>query len=306
MKANEHRSMFSRVLGVIFFIFMVSNVGGCLTPLGDPPLFLGFLNGVPFSWTLSLWKEWAVMIGLLLATFHVWDRIRYSREAPSLPVLQDDAQGARLGIEGKRNIFLLAGIMGAVLLQGILRPPFGVQEALMAAVAIVSMKITPKEIRRKNRFTWGPILEVAILFSGIFTVMVPTLEILAENGDKLGLTHPWHFFWVTGSLSSFLDNAPTYVVFAQTGLAQQHFAADIAKPFAQLTQPGEPAQLLAAISLGAVFMGAMSYIGNGPNFMVKAIAEENGVEMPSFFGYMKYSIMILVPLFTLITFIFLV
>jgi len=305
MTANAHRPMSSRVLTVIFFIFTVSNMGGLLTPLGDPPLFLGFLKGVPFFWTtVTLWKEWILGVGIVLVVFYFWDRTRFAKEdglggpaGPAETAAPDADRG--FGIEGWVNVALLAAVMGAVLCKGSFGWGFGPQEAIMAAVCIASMVLTKKEIRRKNRFTFGPINEVAILFSGIFTVMVPVLTILAAKGGELGLTQPWHYFWVTGGLSGFLDNAPTYLVFAQTGASQVGFEG-----IADLVDQGP--HLLAAISVGAVFMGAMSYIGNGPNFMVKAIAEETGIKMPSFFGYMKYSALILVPIFVVVTFIFFV
>ena len=295
LKANAHRPMAARVRAVVFFIFMVSNIGGCLTPLGDPPLFLGFLKGVPFEWTFQLWREWAFMLGILLVFFYVWDRFSYARETHE-PI--DEERHDSTGIDGKRNAVLLLCIMGAVLCKGIFGWPFGVQEGIMFLVAAVSMAATPRELRRKNKYTWGPILEVAILFAGIFTVMVAPLEILRVEGASLGLTEPWQYFWITGTLSSFLDNAPTYLVFGQTAASQ----AGVESVGGLVTAAPH---LLVAISIGAVFMGANTYIGNGPNFMVKAIAEENNVQMPSFFGYMRYSITILVPLFVLVTLVFL-
>jgi len=315
LKANAHRPMKSRVLTVVFFIFTVSNIGGCLTPLGDPPLFLGFLKGVPFEWTLKLWPEWLFMNVVLLVLFGVWDRMNFRKDGAVPPPEEDAHQG--FGMEGKRNILLLAGVMGAVLCKGIFKWPFGVQEGIMAAIAVVSMVVTPREVRRKNKYTWGPILEVAILFSGIFTVMVAPLEILRFKGSELGVTEPWHYFWATGTLSSFLDNAPTYLVFGQTALSsvgQTLVDAGMSAEAVQALMDNQRFLLiaekaptvLAAISVGAVFMGANTYIGNGPNFMVKAIAEENGVAMPSFFGYMRYSLLILVPLFVLVTLVFLI
>ncbi len=304
MKANAHRPMKSRVLTIIFFIFTVSNMGGLLTPLGDPPLFLGFLKGVPFFWTTTaLWKQWIVGVGIVLAVFFVWDRARFAKEdGPPPEETKAGATGERFGIEGWVNVALLGCIMGAVLGKGSFKWPFGIQEAIMAAVAVASMALTKKELRKKNRFTFGPINEVAILFSGIFTVMVPVLAILEVKGGDLGLTKSWQYFWVTGGLSGFLDNAPTYVVFAKTGAAQATLDAGHTVKIGGLIH--EAPHLLAAISVGAVFMGAMSYIGNGPNFMVKAIAEESGIKMPSFFGYMKYSALILIPIFLVITAVF--
>ncbi len=293
MKANAWRPMPSRMIGVVFFIFLVSNIGGCLTPLGDPPLFLGFLKGVPFQWTLThLWREWVIAFVLLLSIFYLWDSALRRKYKTTLAPQEGERLPFR--IEGRRNVLLLLAIVGAVLGKGLLHWPFGVQEGIMAAVVVLSMATTPRAVRTKNRFTFGPIVEVAILFSGIFTVMVPALAILEAKGGEMGLSQPWHYFWATGSLSAFLDNAPTYLVFAQTGAAQVGAAS-----IRDLVTEGPG--LLAAVSIGAVFMGAMSYIGNGPNFMVKAIAEEGGIVMPSFFGYMKYSCLILLPLFALVT-----
>jgi len=295
LKANAHRPQFARMLGVVFFIFTVSNVGGCLTPLGDPPLFLGFLDGVEFFWTLGLVKEWLVALALILSLYYVWDRTLQSKEEAPPPTLEGEG---KLGLEGRRNLPLLLCIMGIVILQGIKRMPFGVQESVMAAVAMASMAMTRKETRKKNHFTFGPILEVAILFAAIFTTMVAPLAILNVKGKDLGLEEAWQYFWVTGGLSSFLDNAPTYVVFGKTAAAFKGVAS-----IGDLMASGP--MLLVGISLGAVFMGAMTYIGNAPNFMVKAIAEENEIKMPSFFGYMKYSVAILVPIYVIVTLAFL-
>ncbi|MEE8105285.1 MAG: sodium:proton antiporter [Planctomycetota bacterium] len=295
LRANAHRPVFARVLGVVFFIFTVSNVGGCLTPLGDPPLFLGFLRGVDFFWTLGLAKEWAFALALILALYYVWDRLLQSKEEAAPVVAPEDG---KLGLEGRRNLPLLLCIMGAVICKGQFGWPFGPQEAIMALVAVVSMVVTRKDTRKKNHFSFGPILEVAILFAGIFTVMVAPLAILEVKGGDLGLEKAWQYFWVTGGLSSFLDNAPTYVVFGQT--AATYAGAD---SIGELMTKGP--MLLVGISLGAVFMGAMTYIGNAPNFMVKAIAEENEIKMPSFFGYMKYSVAILIPIYLIVTLVFL-
>jgi Na+/H+ antiporter NhaD/arsenite permease-like protein len=300
LRANAHRPMRARSLGVVFFIFSVSNIGGCLTPLGDPPLFLGFLRGVPFEWTLlNLIPEWATALAILLAVYYALER-RLARGEPP-PPNPGEGGGERLGLEGGVNLLVLVGIVGAVVGKGIYKErwPWGVQEALMIAMGLVSLKVTPKPVRQANRFTFGPILEVAILFSGIFTTMVPALAILDAKGDELGLSKPWHFFWATGLLSSFLDNAPTYLTMCTTAVAQTH-----ATKIGELVLHADAARLLAAISCGAVFMGANTYIGNGPNFMVRAIAVENGVVMPSFFGYMRYSATFLFPIFALLTVLF--
>jgi len=300
LRANAHRSMRSRAIGVVFFIFCVSNIGGCLTPLGDPPLFLGFLRGVPFQWPfLHLVPEWATAVAIVLVIYLVVDR----RLAVSDPAKPPGGGGGRFGVDGLRNGLVLLGVIGVVLGQGLRGWPFGVQEGAMAALAVLSLLVTPKPVREANRFTFGPILEVAILFSGIFTTMVPALAILDARGGELGLTEPWHYFWATGMLSSFLDNAPTYLTLGTTAAASLGLSGDGA--IGILAHGGVAAQaLLSAVSCGAVFMGANTYIGNGPNFMVRAIAVENGVAMPSFFGYMKYSGMILIPVFALLTFLF--
>lgn len=297
---------------VVFFIFLVCNIGGCLLPVGDPPLFLGYLKGVPFLWTMRLAIPWAFCTGILLATYYVWDSVAYRRERPE-DIRVDEALQRPLRVKGKRNLLYLLGVVLAV---GLLIPgtafvflrsfvvPEHLREAVMLALAGLSMLTTPREVRRANQFTFSAIGEVAALFLGIFITMQAPIEILHARGPSLGLTAPWQFFWASGGLSSFLDNAPTYLVFFETAnsltdgpgngilnlLSGQYIRTD----------------LLAAVSLGAVFMGANTYIGNGPNFMVKTIAEERGVRMPSFFGYMLYSIGILIPLFLLVTLVFFV
>jgi Na+/H+ antiporter NhaD/arsenite permease-like protein len=271
----------------IFFIFVVSNIGGCLTPLGDPPLFLGFLQGVPFWWTLSLWPEWVVTVSALLAVFYTYDTYWWKRETPKARH-RDLARVAPLRLRGKRNLLCLAGILWAVFL------PEPWRELVMVAMGALGYRWTPMDYRKKNAFTFLPIAEVAILFAGIFITMVPALVLLRLHGHAFGITQPWQFFWLTGALSSFLDNAPTYLAFVSLGQG-----LGMGGPWL-----GLPERLLQAISLGAVFMGANTYIGNGPNFMVKSIAEETGVKMPSFFGYMAYSATILLPIFVIVTLIF--
>ena len=273
---------------VIFFIFLVSNIGGMLTPLGDPPLFLGYLQGVPFAWTFRLWPHWLLMVGVLLLTYFVWDTFLYTRE-PLAVIRRDRARIEPLRVRGALNTLGLAGVVLAVAFLGA-----PAREAVMVALAAVSLWWTPREIRRANGFTSYPIVEVAVLFFGIFLTMIPALELLRLRGGELGVRAPWQFFWATGVLSSFLDNAPTYLTFLALGqgLGLAREVADV--PHTHLT----------AISVGAVAMGANSYIGNAPNFMVKSIAEEQGVKMPSFIGYMLYSGLILLPLFAVVTLIF--
>ena len=285
LRTNKERKLTAHL--PIFFIFVVSNIGGCLTPLGDPPLFLGFLQGVPFFWTLSLWPEWLFMISLLLIVFYAFDTYWWSKE-DAKSIRRDRTQTAPIRLRGRRNVLCLAGIIGAVFLH----EPW--RELVMVTMGILGYAWTPKDYRKKNAFTFLPIAEVAILFIGIFITMVPALVLLKVHGHEFGITQPWQFFWLSGALSSFLDNAPTYLTFVSLG---QGLGAG--GPMLDL-----PERLLQAISLGAVFMGANTYIGNGPNFMVKAIAEEMKIKMPSFFGYMAYSGAILLPLFLVVSLVF--
>jgi Na+/H+ antiporter NhaD/arsenite permease-like protein len=283
LKTNAQRTHVKHT--VIFFIFIVSNVGGMLTPLGDPPLFLGHLAGVPFAWTFRLWPQWGLMVLVLLAGFFVFDSVQFSRE-PLAAIRRDRARIEPLRVQGGLNAIWLVGVVLAVAFV-----PTPWREVVIIALAGASLWLTPRSIRRNNGFSAGPMVEVAVLFAGIFLTMIPALELLRIRGDELGVRAPWQFFWASGVLSSFLDNAPTYLTFL--ALAQGlRLPADIV---------GVPAGILAAISVGSVAMGANTYIGNAPNFMVKAIAEEAGVKMPSFFGYMLYSGAILLPLFVVVT-----
>ncbi|MBE7559895.1 sodium:proton antiporter [bacterium] len=298
---------------VVFFIFLVANIGGSLLPIGDPPLFLGYLRGVPFLWTLNLWMEWAFMVLILLLVYYVWDKLAYRREAIR-DVVRDETTIVPLSLRGKFNFLLLVGVILAValLVPGKTLPgtswvvPHGwfFREQVQILLAALSLKLTPRAVREANRFNFVAIGEVAALFIGIFITMQVPIEILQAKGPELGLHRPWQFFWATGTLSSFLDNAPTYVVFFETAGALsldtgQHVISGLATATGRISM-----ELLVAISLGSVFMGANTYIGNGPNFMVKSIAEYSGIKMPSFFGYMLYSIGILVPLFLLVTWLF--
>ena len=325
LRANERRSQVAHV--VVFFIFVVSNCGGLLTPLGDPPLFLGFLTGVPFEWTLRLAPQWAVVNISLLVLFFIWDSIAIHREA-STPeqeeALETPVTKEPFGIEGKHNFLGLLAIVAIIYCCGQgygnsffqkLLPgkgetwPFGVQETLMALTALVCYSLTSGTTREKNRFGLGPIIEVAVLFAGIFITMIPALAILNVKGGSLGVDTPAEFFWASGILSSFLDNAPTYLTFAATACGMYGINVEEGRfmhHFLNHPEAATTAKILAAISCGSVFMGANTYIGNGPNFMVKAIAEENNVKMPGFFGYMLYSGGILIPIFIMITFLFFV
>jgi Na+/H+ antiporter NhaD/arsenite permease-like protein len=283
---------------VIMFIFIVCNCAGCLLPLGDPPLFLGYLFGVPFLWTLRLWPSWLLVNGLLLGVYFLWDSFWYYPRESRNDLLRDESEARPLRFRGLwPNGFLLAGIVLAVALLDPGKPLPGtswhplvyLREAVLLGLVALSLKSVPA-VRRDNRFNYGAILEVAVLFLGIFICMQPPLQILHVRGACLGLTTPADFFWASGSLSSVLDNAPTYAVYFETArsIGGSPGVAGVREP------------LLAAISQGAVFMGAMTYIGNGPNFMVKSIAERSGVIMPSFLGYMVYSFAILLPLFVLV------
>jgi Na+/H+ antiporter NhaD/arsenite permease-like protein len=286
LQTNQERTRVKHT--VVFFIFTVSNMGGMLTPLGDPPLFLGYLQGVPFTWTFRLWPHWLLMGGALLLAYFIWDSTQYARE-PMAVLRRDRAQFEPLRVRGAINSVWLAGVVLAV---AFLREP--VREIAILALAGISLWRTPREIRRANGFTAYPITEVAVLFFGIFLTMIPALELLRLRGAELGVREPWQFFWATGVLSSFLDNAPTYLAFLALGQGLG-LANEVV---------GVPDALLAAISVGAVAMGANTYIGNAPNFMVKSIAEEAGVKMPSFFGYLLYSGIVLVPLFAAATILF--
>jgi Na+/H+ antiporter NhaD/arsenite permease-like protein len=302
LRANSVRRRRTHV--VVFFIFLVSNIGGLLTPLGDPPLFLGFLRGVPFFWTLRLWSVWLFASVVLLALFHIVDSTIFLREDLERPEDLDKAAVAHqvpVSIAGKRNFICLAGVIAVILVAGHVHLPAGAQEAGMLAMAALSLAMTPRSYHEENGFGWGPIVEVAVVFAGIFATMPPALELLYRHGRDFGLRVPWHFFWATGALSSVLDNAPTYLTF--TSVASGLLATDANDLSRLLAAPMGP-RLLGAISVGAVFMGANTYIGNGPNFMVKAIAEQAGVRMPGFLGYMAYSLLILTPLYVAITFIF--
>ncbi|HWE40184.1 MAG TPA: sodium:proton antiporter [Isosphaeraceae bacterium] len=295
---------------VIFFIFLVSNIGGCLLPLGDPPLFLGYIKGVPFLWTTRLVLPWLFCVATLLAVYYLWDRRAYRSEAPA-DIARDEAETEPVRLLGSINLVWLLGIVLAVALLVPGRPLPGtglvvvdfVREGVMLALVGLSLATTPRGLRKESEFSYGPIIEVACLFLGIFLTMTVPIEILQARGPALGLATPGHFFWASGGLSSFLDNAPTYVVFfeAARALGNPAGAGGLLLPGGGVVRE----DLLAAISLGAVFMGANTYIGNGPNLMVKAIAEGRGVRMPGFFGYMAYSALVLLPLFGLVWLLFL-
>ena len=312
MRAISHRKY--KVHTIVFFIFLVANIGGSLTPLGDPPLFLGFLKGVSFFWTtIHLFVPFAVMSVILLALYFIIDTVLFGKEGR--PQSPDAGQDGKLRLEGTFNLLLLAGVVGGVLMSGMWKPEGGVtvyhvhmelqniaRDVLLLILAGVSLKTTALDIRRRNEFNWEPIIEVAKLFAGIFITMIPAIAILRAGMDGAlsslialvstdGVANNAMYFWLTGALSSFLDNAPTYLVFFNTAGGDAAFLMD-------------HVHTLMAISAGAVFMGANTYIGNAPNFMVRSIAESSGIKMPSFFGYMAWSVGILIPCFVLMTILF--
>ncbi|CAH0187530.1 sodium:proton antiporter [Roseomonas sp. CECT 9278] len=312
LRANAFRKRKTHTF--VFFIFLVSNIGGSLTPLGDPPLYLGFLKGVSFFWTTThLFWEFVVCAVILLAVYYLLDSLAWAREKPVVP---GSGAGEPLRVEGLVNLALIGAVVAMVLAQGYWRPgeahllgeTIGIERlvgiAVFVGIAWLSMRLTSAELREANGFAWGAIAEVAKLFAAIFVTMAPVLAILragtdgaaaplvALTTDAAGQPIPWVYFWLAGGLSSFLDNAPTYLVFFNLAGGDPHYL---------MTQG---ALTLAAVSCGAVFMGANSYIGNAPNFMVKAIVEENGERMPSFFGYCGWAVVFLIPLFVLVTFIF--
>ena len=313
LRANARRTRKAHL--VVFFIFVVSNAGGLLTPLGDPPLFLGFLRGVPFDWTLRLWGPWLLVNGALLAIFFGFDGVMARRE-PASAAAAGEGPRERLRLDGKLNFLWLLGVVLTSLVVGTVSRGQGWSQETrdgalvlgMVAMAALSLWTTPAGVRPANKFSWAPIVEVAVIFAGIFVTMVPAMKLLDTMGaeGRISLTEPWQYFWVTGALSAFLDNAPTYVTFATIacGVVGRATGVPIA-PTSLDVLAADPtgASYLAAVSCGAVFLGAGTYIGNGPNFMVKAIAEENGVRMPSFFGYVLWSAAILVPVLVVLTFV---
>ena len=311
LRANKDRK--HKVHVVVFFIFLVANIGGSLTPLGDPPLFLGFLKGVDFFWTTkAMFIPMLFMVVSLIIIFYIYDTVQYKKEGE----LPTSTSSEKIGLKGSFNLLLIIGVVCSVLLSGFWKPHIEftvyhvhvelqniIRDILLLCLAYVSWKYTAKEIRQANEYTWFPIQEVAKLFAGIFVTIIPAIAILkagtsgalavvinSVSSDSGPVNHM--YFWLTGILSSFLDNAPTYLVFFNTAGGD-----------AQVLM-GELSQTLLAISAGAVFMGANTYIGNAPNFMVKSIAESSGIEMPSFFGYFLYSLVILFPLFGIVSLLF--
>lgn len=293
---------------VLFFIAMVANAGGVLSPLGDPPLFLLYLRGAPFTWFSSLFHEWLFVGFALLIIYGIWDNIMLKKE-PLSNKIADIQEHSPIRIKGRVNFLWLGLILASVILlneqyipeMSSEHPRFFVKyirEIVLLVVVALSLITTPRPVRKNNNFSWSPILEVAILFVGIFVTMTPALMFLKANAPALGLTEPWQFYYSTGLLSSFLDNSPTAVAFHSV-------ASGLYPEVAEGFVAGIPESMLSAISLSAVFFGSMTYIGNGPNFMVKAIAEQSGVKMPGFFAYIvKFSLIVLLPVFIAVQLIF--
>ena len=319
IKMNAWRKRRSHIM--VFFIFLISNIGGCLTPIGDPPLLMGFMRGIPFFWSLHLLPVLLFNAVILLTIFYFLDRRAYRRDIADGLKPDISKPGTEVHILGLHNLIFLVMIVAAVILSGTLPGmeafrdaegavrgirlfgevtltyPALIEIVMILVAAFLSFKTTNVEIRRKNHFTWA-IHEVAVLFIGIFITMQPALMILKANGASLGLSKPFEMFWATGCLSSFLDNTPTYLVFLTT-------AGALGFTEGMTTILGTvPIAMLEAISCGAVFMGANTYIGNAPNFMVKSISDENGIRMPSFFGYLLWSVTFLIPVFLLDTLVF--
>ena len=320
IKMNSWRKNKAQIM--IFFIFMISNMGGCLTPIGDPPLLMGFMRGVPFFWSTHLFPVLLFNMVLLLIIFYFIDKRSYRKDIAAGLHPDISKPGVELKIEGLHNVIFLVAIVVAVILSGTLpglpmfqnaagkvigikifkevelTVPAMIEIAIIVLAALLSFKTTEEKIRTQNHFTWGAIKEVAVLFIGIFITMQPALALLKTMGPELGVSEPYQMFWATGMLSSFLDNTPTYLVFLTTA-GTLGFTSGIATTVGTIS-----VKVLTAISCGAVFMGANTYIGNAPNFMVKSISDENGVRMPSFFGYMVWSLGILVPVFIIDTLVF--
>lgn len=300
IRANKYRIT---QFHIVFFIFIVSNVGGCLTPIGDPPLFLGYLKKIPFFWTLEhLWEAWFICVGLLIVIFYIFD-YRNFRRAPK-PISLKETEHESWKFEGLHNVIFIAMILLAVFVDSPWR------EIIMVIASIASYQTTPKPVHEANDFDFTPIKEVAWLFLGIFATMVAALDYLEIHAGEMGINTPMKFYWFTGFLSGFLDNAPTYLTFLTTSVSQHIHPATGLKlavntPANIAVYASRHSLELIAISLGAVFFGAMTYIGNGPNFMVKSIADQSKIRTPSFFGYLfKYSIPILLPVLLLVAFLY--
>jgi len=325
IKTNQHRH--HKIHIFIFFIFLTANIGGALLPVGDPPLFLGYLYGVPFFWTFfSMWPMWLTTVAILLGVFYFWDTWAYSKEPTA--VQKEAALPRRLRLHGRTNLLLIFGVLLSVIFLKAYQLSDGghldlawMQQPAMILLAVLSFAMDYKAKQRapqgdhpahmtprdRNTFSFGPMIEVAVLFIGIFITMTPAICLLKAHGLETGVTEPWQFYWMSGGLSSFLDNAPTYATYFALGqgVTKGLLVSHPDLPVVMTTTGPIAWKILLAISLGSVFMGANTYIGNAPNFMVKSICEEAKIKMPSFFGYMLYSVGILIPTFLIVMFIYL-
>ena len=310
LEINQQRKHKTHI--ILFFIAMVANCGGVLSPLGDPPLFMLFLRGAPFEWFLELIPEWTTVGFLLIAIFYAVDKHFYHKEEKK-DIELDNTQIRIPKMSGEVNILLIFLVMGAIVgispahIPSIADPDANIfikylREIVLIIICVASWMLTSKQIRKENHFSWAPIIEVAILFLGIFITMTPAMMLLSDMAPQMGLSKPWQFYYSTGLLSSFLDNTPTAVAFhtVAQGLVDEGYALEAGMV------AGIPEMTLRAIALAAVFFGSLTYIGNGPNFMVKAIAEQNGIKMPSFVKYIThFALVILLPVYIIVQLIFL-
>jgi Na+/H+ antiporter NhaD/arsenite permease-like protein len=311
LRANARRTRKAHL--VVFFILVVANAGGLLTPLGDPPLYLGFLKGVPFGWTLNLWLPWLFVNGLVLFVFNLVDQFLVNREERAKrdeALLDELLEHERLRVLGLRNLAFLAGVVAVTLARGsgvgtAGQPwPFGIQEVLLGCLAVGSYMLTPRGVHERNHFSFRPMAAVAVVFFGIFVAMTSPLLLLNARSEQFGLSASWHFFWASGGLSAVLDNAPTYLSLTAVAAGQAGLSSHDPLYLAALLGADGGAALLTAISCGAVFMGCLTYIGNGPNLMVKEMAEHRGIRMPNFFAYTAVATLVMVPIFVAATAIF--
>jgi Na+/H+ antiporter NhaD/arsenite permease-like protein len=302
LRANAKRR--NRAHLVVFFVLVVANAGGLLTPIGDPPLYLGFLKGVPFDWTFQLWAPWLFVNGTVILIFNLVDQFVVNgeeRRDPDEGLMDDVIVHEPLRVAGRRNVLLLSAVVLVLLGKGSGfgndgRPwPFGVLEFVLVGIAYASYRCTPRSIHRANQFSFGPIASVAVIFAGIFVTMTQPLLILNARAGQIGLTEPWQYFWASGALSSTLDNAPTYLAFTSVAAGQLGISVDDPRYLAPLAAAPAGSELLFAIACGAVVMGSLTYIGNGPNLMVKEIAELRGIRMPHFFAYALIALTIMTP-----------
>jgi Na+/H+ antiporter NhaD/arsenite permease-like protein len=311
LRANAHRRAKAHL--VVFFILIVANTGGLMTPLGDPPLYLGYLKGVPFAWTFNLWPVWLFTNVVTLVLFNLVDQFALNREERAKKdegLLDELLVHEPLQVLGARNVIFLAGVVAVILARGSglgaggVPWPFGVQELLLGVLAVGSYVTTPRAVHDGNHFSFRPMASVAVVFFGIFVTMTAPLLLLNAHGDRLGITSPARYFWATGGLSAVLDNAPTYLSFTAVAASQVDIGTEDPRYLAALVEAPGGSALLAAIASGAVLMGCLTYIGNGPNLMIKEIAEHRGIMMPNFLTYTAFALLVMVPTFVGVTVLF--